>query len=131
MITRHNIVKKELFCILEKQKNTIELYSDEGEIECELDGGTYYMECEKEINCEKYDTVRPDISLYEINSCGVPELKYIFEIHDTNPVNEDKERKINILKTKYETLRVFEINVDNYIRGQNGTTFRINIEREI
>lgn len=66
------------------------------------------------------------------------EPKYIFEVHDTNPVDEEKKEKIVwLIQNKFPRLRVFEVGVDvvdniTDVKVQHGGFAKvITIEREI
>lgn len=87
-------------------------------------------------------SIRADVALYYRHTLEDGtykyELLYIFEIHDTNPVNADKVQKILWLRRNvYNNLRVFEVTVNaiNNIADVNiqhgGGAKSIIIEREI
>jgi hypothetical protein len=74
-------------------------------------------------------TIRADIALLQD---GI--VKYLLEVDDTNPVNIEKEEKIQYLRTIFGNFRVFEVwtnyNTNDYqVGGYNVKS--ITIKREI
>jgi hypothetical protein len=143
----HKIAKEYLYNFFNKCDKDVKItWKDKGKIRCcTIKNNVFHgADIEEDIVCQnKKSSIRPDVILYKFGKTNQYKIPLFFlEVDVTNPVDENKKKKIRWLKeNKYPNLRVFELshdmvaqlsrNVNESAQYGGGLYYSLCIEREI